>query len=85
MHVRSGAGNFHLEVQTLDVEDGQLVLRGIVDDWPSRTYVEPREVGQILRLTLRPTILLFLLRLGWGAARRAGSRRLQTRRSSKGG
>ena len=85
MHVRSGAGNFHLEVETLDIEDGTLVLRGIVDDWPSRTYVEPSEIGQILRLTLRPKVLRFLLMLGWDAALAAGRARLKVRRERKGG
>jgi len=85
MHVRSVAGTFHLEVETLDIEDGTLVLRGIVDDWPSRTYVEPSEIGQILRLTLRPKVLRFLLMLGGDAALAAGRARLKVRRERKGG
>lgn len=76
MEVRSGAGTFHVEIGGVRVENRRILLLGTVDDWDSRTIVEPAEALHILRLVLRPKVLSLLVGAAFGPVRtRRGSER----------
>jgi len=64
MHVRSGIGNFHIEIMRVVVDGEHLVLLGTVDEWDSRTLMTPGEFVRLALLSLRPGVLIFLLKRG---------------------
>ncbi|MFQ5698480.1 MAG: hypothetical protein ACE5IL_09365 [Myxococcota bacterium] len=63
MRVVSGAGEFEIRVERLEVRDGAVVMVGKMGIWESETFIEDGDVGQLLRLALRPSLM------GWALAR----------------
>jgi len=60
MRVISGAGEFEITVHKLMARDGALVLVGTMGVWESETFIEPRDLWALTRVSLRPRVLLFL-------------------------
>ena len=63
MLIRSMAGDFEISIDRFETEDGRLVMVGQMGVWAARTYISPRELVGVFGKLLRPTVLLYLLRL----------------------
>ena len=73
MKVESQAGNFVLSFERMDPGQGELVITGKMGVWEATTHMSLAEFLGILKMTLRPSLLLFLLRsLFTGGFRRRG-------------
>lgn len=73
MKVESQAGKFILSFEKMEPGDRQVVITGKMGVWDARTYVSLPEFLGILRLTLTPRMLWFLLKaLFTGAMFRRG-------------
>ncbi|MEE9281035.1 MAG: hypothetical protein V3V67_12750 [Myxococcota bacterium] len=80
MKVVSGAGEFELTAERVDVREGALVLVGKMGIWESETFIDPADIGLLARLSLRPRVLLWLAARPFAAlwsrlGRRSGVRR----------
>jgi hypothetical protein len=75
MRVISGAGEFELSFERVEVRDRSLVMIGKMGVWESETIIEEGELGHLLGVTLRPRVL------GWAVSRPFASlwRRLRGR------
>jgi len=62
MKVESQAGKFILSFEKMEPGDRQVVITGKMGVWDARTYVSLPEFLGILRLTLTPRMLWFLLK-----------------------
>jgi hypothetical protein len=62
MKVESQAGKFILSFEEIQPGDGQLVITGKMGVWEATTFMSLPEMLHILRLTLRPRVLGFLIR-----------------------
>jgi hypothetical protein len=60
--VESQAGKFILSFERMEPGDDQVVITGKMGVWDAKTYVSFPEFFGILLLTLRPRMLLCLLR-----------------------
>ena len=74
MKVVSGAGEFELVVDRMATGDGCLVMLGQMGIWQAETTISPGEMLHLLRVALRPRVLLFLLLAPWRALRRPAPR-----------
>jgi hypothetical protein len=73
MKVESQAGKFILSFEKMEPGADQVVITGKMGVWDARTYVSLPEFLGILRLTLTPRMLWFLLKaLVTGAMFRRG-------------
>lgn len=72
MRVISGAGEFEITVEKVVAREGALVLVGTMGVWESETIIEPRDIVQMTRVSLRPRVLLFILSLPFRLLRRRG-------------
>jgi len=73
MKVESQAGKFILSFEKMEPGERQVVITGKMGVWDARTYVSLPEFLGILRLTLTPRMLWFLLKaLFTGAMFRRG-------------
>jgi hypothetical protein len=71
--VESQAGNFVLSFERMDPGEGELVITGRMGVWEATTHMSLSEFLGILKMTLRPSLLLFLLKaLFTGGFRRKG-------------
>lgn len=70
MMVISGAGEFEITVQKVITRGNALVLIGTMGVWESETIIEPQDILQLARVSLKPRVLLFLLGLPWRLLRR---------------
>lgn len=75
MQVISGAGEFELKVDRIELRHASVVLVGTMGIWQSETIIDESEIGRLLRLSLRPRLLGWLL----GRPFRAAWRRLRGR------
>ena len=62
MKVESQAGRFILTFASMEPGTDQVVISGKMGVWEAKTYVSLPEFVGILRLTLTPRMLSFLLR-----------------------
>jgi len=62
MKVESQAGKFLLSFDDMEPGDGGLVIKGRMGVWQATTYMSLPEFWSILRLTLQPRVLGYLLR-----------------------
>jgi len=62
MKVESQAGKFILSFQEIQPGEGQLVITGRMGVWEATTYMSLPEMLHILKLTLRPKVLVFLIK-----------------------
>jgi hypothetical protein len=60
--VESQAGKFVLSFDRMEPGQGELVITGKMGVWEATTHMSLAEFLHILRMTLRPKVLLFLLR-----------------------
>jgi hypothetical protein len=63
MRVISGAGEFELSVERMEVRESTVVLVGKMGIWDSETIIEGSEFAHLLRVSLHPRVL------AWAAAR----------------
>ena len=75
MQVISGAGEFEIVVERVEVRDASLVMIGKMGIWESETIIGQSELPQLLRVALTPRVL------GWALGRpfAALARRLRRR------
>ena len=76
MRVQSQAGNFVLSFDRMEPGDGDLVITGKMGVWEATTHMSLREFLAILRMTLKPRMLGFLIKAvlsGGFSARREGN------------
>jgi hypothetical protein len=74
MTVESQAGKFVLSFDEMQPGEGELVITGRMGVWQATTHMSLREFLGILAMTLRPRMLVFLLKslvTGGFSARRA--------------
>ena len=63
MQVISGAGEFEIVVERVEVRDTSLVMIGKMGIWESETIIDQAELPQLLRVALNPRVL------GWVTVR----------------
>jgi hypothetical protein len=75
MQVESQAGKFVLSFDQMEPGDGEIVITGKMGLWQATTHMSLPEFLGVLRMTLRPRMLLFLIRslLSGGFRSPAGS------------
>jgi hypothetical protein len=78
MQVISGAGEFEIVVERVEVRDTSLVMIGKMGVWESETIIGQSELPHLLRVALTPRVL------GWALGRpfTALARRLRRRGES---
>jgi hypothetical protein len=62
MKVESQAGKFVLSFEEMQPGDGELVITGKMGVWQATTHMSLREFLAILMMTLKPRVLLFLIK-----------------------
>ena len=62
MKVESQAGNFVLSFERMEPGEGGLVITGKMGVWQATTHMSLSEFLGILAMTLRPRIVVFLLK-----------------------
>lgn len=55
----SPAGEMEVKISDISRADSQLVVTGQIGVWDSKIYFPPEEVGQLIRLMLTPSFLLY--------------------------
>jgi hypothetical protein len=63
MQVISGAGEFEILVERVEVRDSSVVMVGKMGIWESETIIDLAEIPRLLRVALTPRVL------GWVLAR----------------
>ena len=62
MNVESQAGRFVLSFEEMQPGDGELVITGKMGVWQATTHMSLREFLAILAMTLKPRMLVFLVK-----------------------
>ena len=75
MKVESQAGNFVLSFERMEPGEGGLVITGKMGVWQATTHMSFSEFLGILAMTLRPRIVVFLLKAFLTGGLFAGRRR----------
>jgi hypothetical protein len=75
MQVISGAGEFEISVERIEVRDRSVVLVGKMGIWESETIIDQSELGHLLRVAARPRVLGWALARPFAALRRKRSAR----------
>jgi len=70
MRVVSGAGEFEISVERVEVRGERLVMIGKMGVWEAETFVDSEDLGRLSRLLARPRILAWLAGRPWAALRR---------------
>jgi len=70
MQVISGAGEFELSVDHVEVRDASVVLVGKMGIWEAETIIDQSELGRLLLVMLSPRVLLWALGRPFSALRR---------------
>ncbi len=63
MKVSSPAGDFEIVIKGAGIEEDFVVLKGQMGVWDSKIYLSPSDLWLFASILLRPSILLFLLKL----------------------
>lgn len=63
MKVISPAGDFEIKVKDSSVEGDFVVLSGQMGVWDSKIYLTPSDIWQFTSIFLRPSVLLFILKM----------------------
>jgi hypothetical protein len=69
MEVKSQAGRFILSFDKMKSGEGEIVISGKTGVWHARTHMTLGEFMRLLRMTLRPRMLGFLIRAPLGLSR----------------
>jgi hypothetical protein len=72
--VISGAGEFEIVVERVEVRESSVVLVGKMGIWESETIVDQEELPHLLRVALRPRVLGWVLARPFAALRRRKGR-----------
>jgi hypothetical protein len=72
--VISGAGEFEIVVERVEVRESSVVLVGKMGIWESETIVDHEELPHLLRVALRPRVLGWVLARPFAALRRRKGR-----------
>jgi hypothetical protein len=62
MNVESQAGNFILSFEQMEPGDGEIVIQGKMGVWSATTHMSLPEFLGVLRMTMRPRMLVFLIK-----------------------
>ena len=62
MRVISGAGEFEISIETIDVRPDAMVLIGKMGVWEAETIIGSTDLGIMARLCARPRVLVWILR-----------------------
>jgi hypothetical protein len=63
LKVSSPAGDFEIVIKGAGIEGDFVVLKGQMGVWDSKIYLSPSDLWLFASILLRPSILLFLLKL----------------------
>jgi hypothetical protein len=63
LKVSSPAGDFEIVIKDAGIEEDFVVLKGQMGVWDSKIYLSPSDLWLFASILLRPSILLFLLKL----------------------
>jgi len=63
MKVISPAGDFEIKVNDSSVEGDYVVLSGQMGVWDSKIYMTPSDIWQFTSIFLRPSVLLYMLKM----------------------
>ena len=63
MKVSSPAGDFEILIKDSSVEGDYVVLKGQMGVWDSKIYMSASDIWLSTTMFLRPSVLLFLIRL----------------------
>lgn len=63
MKVSSPAGDFEIVIKGAGTEGDSVVLKGQMGVWDSKIYLSPSDLWLFASILIRPSILLFLLKL----------------------
>jgi len=74
MTVESQAGRFILSFDRMEPGDAEIVISGKMGVWDARTHMTLGEFLRLLRMTLRPPMLFFLIRALLGLSRVSAQR-----------
>ena len=77
MQVISGAGEFEIVVDRVEVRDSSLVMIGKMGIWESETIIDQAELPRLLRVALNPRVL------GWTLGRPFAALARRLRRSGE--
>jgi hypothetical protein len=61
MQVISGAGEFEILVERVEVRDTSVVMVGKMGIWESETIIDQAEIPRLLRVALTPRVLGWVL------------------------
>ena len=70
MKVESQAGNFILSFERMEPGDREIVITGKMGVWDATTHMTLSEFVGVLLMTLRPRMILFLVKALFGGGRR---------------
>lgn len=62
MDVESQAGKFVLSFEQMEPGDGEIIITGKMGVWAATTHMSLAEFLGVLRMTLRPRMLVFLIK-----------------------
>ena len=57
----SPAGEMEVKISDIKRADNQLVVTGQIGVWDSKIYIPPEEVGQLIKLMLNLSFLLYIV------------------------
>ncbi len=63
MKVKSPAGEFEFKVKDSTVEGDHVVMIGQMGVWDSKIYLTPADIWLFTSIFLRPSVILFILKL----------------------
>jgi hypothetical protein len=69
MKVESQAGNFILSFERMEPGDREIVITGKMGVWDATTHMTLSEFIGVLAMTLRPRMILFLIKALFGGGR----------------
>lgn len=70
MKVESQAGTFILSFEKMEPGDGDIVITGKMGLWDAQTHMTVGEFVRLLRMTMRPRMAGFLIKMLVGGGRR---------------
>ena len=70
MKVESQAGNFILSFERMEPGDREIVITGKMGVWDATTHMTLSEFVGVLLMTLRPRMILFLIKALFGGGRK---------------
>jgi hypothetical protein len=74
MRVESSAGKFILSFEKMEPGDREIVITGKMGIWDAKTHMTLPEFFRVLRMTLTPRMLAFLVKSVFGGGFRPRSK-----------